>query len=293
MTRPNPDHDDLTHAPLPDSAGGISRKIFHCVPDAGHLPEAIQRNLRQLQAQNPGWEQCIMDDRLQAEFIQAWGSPRVRAAYQRLHPAYGPARADLFRYFALYVMGGVYFDQKSGLQGSLDALLRPDDQFLLGDGGDTVHPELARTVGGEYIQWFLAASPRHPLLAAVLHGVLQRIEHYSPLREGVGKMGVLRVTGPIAYTQALAPVLSLHPHRAIVAKQVGLLYTTLERETSHMSLAGRRHYSELTAPVVRADPAWSSGRRLQLLAQTLLAAVPERLRILNRRRVARRRQALG
>ena len=293
MTRPHPDSDAFTHAPRPDKPGRISRKIFHCVPDAGQLPESIQRNLQQLQAQNPGWEQFIMDDRRQAEFIQTWGSPRLQAAYQRLNPAYGPARADLFRYFALYVMGGVYFDQKSGLQGALDVLLQPDDAYLVGDGGDTVHPELAHTVGGEYIQWFLAAAPRHPLLGAVLHQVLQRIEQYAPLREGVGKMGVLRVTGPIAYTQALAPVLALHPHRCIVAQEVGLRYTTLARETSHMSLAGRRHYSELTAPVVLADPAWPLGRRLRAAGEALLAAVPERLRILNRQRVARRRQAQG
>jgi len=133
-------------------------------------------------------------------------------------------------------------------------------------------------------------------VAAIAHqiaviGPQQRIEQYAPLREGVGKMGVLRVTGPIAYTQALAPVLAQHPHRCIVAQQVGLRYTTLARETSHMQLSGRRHYSELTAPVVLADPAWPLGRRLRHASEAWLAAVPERLRILNRQRVARRRQA--
>jgi hypothetical protein len=70
---------------------------------------------------------------------------------------------------------------------------------------------------------------------------------------GVGKLGTLRTTGPIAYTQAIHPILGLHPHRRVLSVPEGFLYTALSEPSSHLFLH-KLHYSRLRHPVVLPDP---------------------------------------
>ena len=130
---------------------------------------------------------------------------------------------------------------------------------------------VAHVAGGEFQQWHVIARPRHPFLAAVIDNVLANIETYRPWRHGTGKVGVLNVTGPVAYTRTLAPILSAYPHRRIADEsEVGLVYTILGGD-AHKTLSGR-HYSSYTHSIIRpkgADiatfPAYAAARRLRSL----------------------------
>lgn len=240
----------------------IARNLIHLVRSHADLAPELRRNLAQLAAANPGWRQIILSDDEALEFVRQHYTPRHLEALARIDPAYGPARSDLLRYLVLYQIGGVYLDNKSGLKRPLDQILRPDDEYLVvqwdnGPGGAEehfgFHPEIAEVDGGEYINWVLCSRAGHPYLAAVIERVVENIETYSVAKFGLGKLGTLRTTGPIAYTQAIHPILGLHPHRRVLSVPEGFLYTALSEPSSHLFLH-KLHYSRLRHPVVLPDP---------------------------------------
>ena len=67
-----------------------------------------------------------------------------------------------------------------------------------------LHPECGPY--GEYQQWHIIAAPQHAFLRATISAVMWNIDNYSIEHHGVGKPGVLRTTGPIAYTKAITPL---------------------------------------------------------------------------------------
>ena len=73
----------------------------------------IMNNIDFLIRMNGSWEYRMFDDRECGEFIRnAYGAEMLKL-YMSINPAYGAARADLFRYLLIYHYGGVYLDLKS------------------------------------------------------------------------------------------------------------------------------------------------------------------------------------
>ncbi len=146
----------------------------------------------------------------------------------------------------------------------LDSVLTPDERYWIaqwpggpdaGFQGAGWHPETAHIHGGEFQQWFVLATPGHPFLKAVIENVLRNIAVYNPALHGVGKPGVLRVTGPIAYTLAIAPHLERHAHRRVDAgRDLGLRYSIYpmvdKAVDKHVSLF-KSHYSQSKESLVR------------------------------------------
>ncbi len=178
--------------------------------------------------------------------------------YNMINPAYGAARADLFRYLMLYRFGGIYIDIKSTFLAPIDDAIDPADAFIISQwrqphGHDHAewgaHKELSHVPGGEFQQWHIIASPGHPFLRAVIQRVLSGIHTYSMSRFGFGQKGVLRLTGPIAYTLAIEPILNDHPHRMVDNEtSIGLQYSIFPGQT-HRSFS-QRHYTTSTSPIV-------------------------------------------
>jgi inositol phosphorylceramide mannosyltransferase catalytic subunit len=233
-------------------------RIIHQTFYNPELPEALQKNVDQLKQLNPGWEYRFYDDAAIIKFISANYPPEVLAYFERIDSRYGAARADLFRYLLLYKVGGVYLDIKSTATRPLDAVLLPQDQFLLSewnndnDGYDVwgKHYELRGFGGREFQQWYIAASPGHPFLRSVIDNVLANIDTYIPGLHGTGKPGVLRVTGPIAYSLAIHRMLAQHPHRLVDSQRdLGLEYTVLKQD-SHKT-AFKSHYSLQTHSLIK------------------------------------------
>jgi hypothetical protein len=222
------------------------------------MPDPLRRNVEELRARNPGWEYRLYDDAAIESFILQHYGAAILGYYRRINPEYGAARADLFRYLALYRLGGVYLDVKSRFLRPIDEVLRDDDRFIVsrwrnGEGephqGWGLHPDLAEFPGGEIQQWHIIAAPGQPFLKAVIDMVLAGIDGYTPYGTGVGWIGVLRLTGPIAYTRAIVPLLSSCPCRTVDNESVlGLEYSALDR-SDHQSLF-KKHYTRNTDPVV-------------------------------------------
>jgi hypothetical protein len=158
----------------------------------------------------------------------------------------------------------VYLDIKSAATRPLDAVLQPNERFIIAQwpNGPTAkfqgagwHEETQHIRDGEFQQWFVVAAPGHPFLKAVIENVLRNLTVYNPALHGVGKRGVMRVTGPIAYTLAIEPLLERYPHRRVDAERdLGFeysIYPTVGNAIhAHLRLF-KTHYSQSTTSVVR------------------------------------------
>jgi inositol phosphorylceramide mannosyltransferase catalytic subunit len=245
---------------LPESCLGaaIPRIIHQIFFPAGTMPAVLEQNLVKIKSLNPGWEHRLYDDADMVEFIRSSYGPRVLAQYDRINPKYGAARADLFRYLLMYRVGGVYLDIKSTLRKPLDEALLPEDVYVLSPWTGAQFKgwgnyRMLRPFGGKELQqWHIIAAAGHPFLRAVIARVLYHLETYNPLVHDTGRMGVMWSTGPIAYTLAIAPLLSRHPCRIVGGHdELGLEYTIFgAADRAHKSVF-RYHYTDLNEPVVR------------------------------------------
>jgi mannosyltransferase OCH1-like enzyme len=231
--------------------------IVHQTFPSKTLPAELEANRQKIQANNPGWECRLYDDDDIEKFLRDSYGPAVWRAFDRVSRHYGAARADLFRYLLLYKCGGVYLDIKSSAEKPFSQVLRDDDQFILsywenGPGekfeGFGLHAELGPL--GEFQQWFIIAAPGHPFLKAVIDNILRNVDLYFPSLHGVGQYGVIRVTGPIAYTLAIEPIRGNHSYRlANSDTELGLAYTIFKVH-SHKTLFKKTHYTILKSSIV-------------------------------------------
>lgn len=247
------------HARLPDvpRSAGIP-KIIHQTANTRTLVPLLEQAVQKARNLNPDWEHAFYDAGERSEFIRACFGDEVWRAYSRINPEYGAAQADFFRYAATYFRGGVYADIKTDFVRPFAETIRDDDQFIVSswDSGPDgrhpnfgKHPELAPFHRGEIQQWFIVSAAGHPFLKAVIAQVLANIETYDRYLVGTGKIGVLRTTGPIAYTRAIAPLLPLHSHREIAnEKAIGLEYSIAGGYDHKSSIS--TYYSELSTPVI-------------------------------------------
>ena len=269
-----------SHIPeFPESDQHVTR-LIHQIYTKGFasLPIEFKENIQKLKRLNPGWEHRFYDSQSMEVFIFEHYGADVLAMYTRIDPAYGAARADLFRYLCVYHFGGVYLDIKSTIDVPLDSSIKNDDMFLLSQWDSQPgsiyakfgrHKELQHVDGGEYQIWHIVAAPGHPYLKQVIQKVLENVRSYNPFVSGTGRRGVLRTTGPIAYTLAIAPVIELYPHRIVdVCKEYGFrssIFDAGSATNAHRAFMGL-HYSKNRHPVVR-QTGW---RRLVWRVLTLL-----------------------
>ena len=239
-------------------------KVIHQTFHSKRLPPIIEENVARIKALNPGWKYVLHDDGDVSDFICTYYGPKILSYYTRINAGYGAARADLFRYLLLYKLGGVYLDVKSSPERPLDEILRSDDRYLLSGWknkdnepfkGWGIYPELNRIEGGEFQQWHIVAAPGHPFLKTVLENVLCNIDSYNPFLHGTGRLGVLRVTGPIAYTLAIASVRHLHDHRFVDSQDdLGFRYSIFGKNYAQArNIFNQPHYSELRTSLVDLD----------------------------------------
>ena len=255
--------------PPPDLVPAVTpqtriRRCIHQVfftDHGGSLPPELERNVEHIRAINPDWDYRLYGAEHMVAFIRQHYDERMLSYFERINPRYGAARADLFRYLLMYQCGGVYLDIKSSLRRSLNEVLRADDQYLLSRWSNKageefegwgLYPEIG-AADGEFQQWHIVAAAGHPFLRAVIERVLHNIARYNPVLDGQGWIGVMRATGPIAYTLAIRPLLQRHPHRIVdAAGELGFSYSIYPRAPSspHQALF-RAHYTQLAEPVVR------------------------------------------
>jgi mannosyltransferase OCH1-like enzyme len=235
--------------------------ILHQTSGNVSLPKEVCENIEMLQSQNRDWKYRFYDDNDCLKFIENNYPKRVANAYRAINPTYGAARADFFRYLLIYKTGGLYLDIKSSADRSLTSIFQSEPYILshwnnrVGERYEGYGLFFSNYPRGELQQWYIASVPGHVFLNRVIHRVLSNIESYSVESFGVGLMGVLKTTGPIAYTQAIVPNLSRGRYKmADTHLDLGLVYSiynfTDRRFHASRIMPHRLHYSKNDEPVI-------------------------------------------
>lgn len=243
--------------PLP--MGKHIPKIIHQTYFSRHLPETVQVNVDHIRALNPDWEYRFYDDADIDAYIQAY-FPELFPIFKKINPAYGAAMADFFRYLLLYREGGVYLDIKSSMEKPLDEIIQADDQYLLSywqNDANGSMKDLGKYIDipdplGEFQQWYIITVPGHPFLKSVIETVCHNVMRYNPLLNHTGHLGTFRVTGPIAYSLAIAPHLNQYPKRLVRSNHdLHLIYNIFTKSATHEHhVIYKTHYSKLKKPIV-------------------------------------------
>ena len=196
----------------------ILHLIYFYDGESRPIPVDLSKKICLYKRRNPDWEIKIYAHEDMIDFISRHYSPDIISLFLKIRLGYGAAKADFFRYLLMAERGGVYLDSKFDFSLPLDDMIK-DESYLLthwdnrrGEAheGWGLHRELS-SIRGEYVQGIIVTKPQSPILKQVLKNVIFNILHYSLIKDGVGQMAVLKVTGPIAYS--LAVERSLHTEK--------------------------------------------------------------------------------
>ena len=240
----------------------IIHQTYFLSPEDELFPAELRENVERLKEMNPDWEYRFYNDDDILLYIKRH-FPDLLTFYKKIDPSYGAARADFFRYLLMYNEGGVYLDIKSNVLNPLSEIVQKSDKYLLSHWPASlparlrgVHPGITHPIG-EYQQWHIASVPGHPFLKSVINNVCCNIENYNPIFHDFGTWGVLNLTGPIAYTEAIYPIVELYPHRIERDNTVlGFDYYSLNDDRGkgrcgHHEIFSRKHYSKNEIPIVK------------------------------------------
>jgi mannosyltransferase OCH1-like enzyme len=242
----------------------IPKKIYQTYHNKHLLPKNICENIERLKFLNPEWEYKLYDDIDIKIFIKTYYSEEIWAFYDSINSNYGAAKADFFRYLLLYEKGGVYLDIKSSMTCPLDELIGPDEHYILSHWENPNfgrHKELSLCSGcggREYLQWVLISEPHHPFLRAIIKQVIKNIKNYDVFKDGIGKLGVLRVTGPIAYSLVVQSQINMgirEWREVCLERDFGFIYTIFPNRVQHESIF-THHYSQVKEPLIRRFALW-------------------------------------
>ena len=238
----------------------IPKNIFMTMSNKNKLNPIFSKNIETLKEKNKGWKFKFFDDKAQINFISKHYSLDYLNLYLSIDKKYGAARADYFRYLLMYKLGGVYLDIKSTCNKKLDDVIGIKDEYILSEWSKDPKSKYfgwgnhkSSDIGTELQQWHIICKPKHPFLKAVIDCVSQNIKSYQPLRDGVGKLGVLNMTGPLAYTRAIRPLIRKYKHRLVDIEQLGFDYSMLlslgvtKKHTKFMP----SNYRKLKRPIIK------------------------------------------
>jgi mannosyltransferase OCH1-like enzyme len=235
----------------------IPKLIHQTFPNYDSLNSSLRDNIHFLKDNNPDWIHNFYSDHDVEDFIRTSFGKDYIGVYLKIDPRYGAARADFFRYLVIYKYGGLYLDIKSTALKPLDDIIKPDDRFLVStwpnsiDGVDTslmgYHKKLSFR---EYQNWFICSEPNSSVLEKVIERVVQNLNQYRALTNGVGMTGVLCTTGPIPYSQSVRPFVLNGFVRVSSNEELGFKYTIFQfGNNEHHNISGK-HYGILKFPIV-------------------------------------------
>jgi hypothetical protein len=170
------------------------------------LAKAASMNLRLL---NPDFEYLFFDDAQVEEFIDA-EFPQYRRVFDTFSARI--QRYDLFRYLAIYRLGGFYFDTDVFLASSLDDLLEFSCVFPFEHL--TIHSFLCEEYGMDWEigNYAFGAAAGHPFLDAIIKNCVRAQQHpewAEAMLKSIPRMfrseyAVLATTGPGLVSRTLA-----------------------------------------------------------------------------------------
>jgi mannosyltransferase OCH1-like enzyme len=169
-------------------------KVIYQTFKTNDIPWLTKYYIRRFMKKNPGYIHEFYDDERIDKFFENSFDMRICRAYRKLQ--IGAAKADFFRYAALYKKGGIYLDLDSDILTGLDKYLKADDVAII-----------TREAGHRrfYAQWALIFDREHPFLERVIEYVVENIEQNKFPHD------VHSMTGPSVYSRAINDVIAENP----------------------------------------------------------------------------------
>lgn len=162
---------------------------------------------------NPYFAYRFYDDDRCEKLLREHFAPSVLEAWWTLRA--GAAKADLWRYCALYVHGGVYLDLDACICGPLDRTSDDEQEALL-----TASRPRAFMIDAEanLIQWILCAAPRDAVLLRTIEMSVARILAREP--------NIFVATGPSVFTDAfITHHASTHAAQVVYASRTSMTWS--------------------------------------------------------------------
>lgn len=233
---------------VPEDEYIIPKKIFQLIPDKSKIHPEIQQTINKIKNLNPDWNYTLYDDTDILNYINT-NFPEYLSLYLKINPKYGAARADFFRYLLMYKEGGVYLDIKSSMNKPLKHIISKNDEYILAHWTSSPFKQELNNLYGEYQQWHIICKPNHPFLKRTIENVIDNINNYNYNRDGFGKAGVLKVTGPYVYSKSIIPIVNKYNYK-LFSDHIysGLVYNSTK--TDHREIIGGTHYSKINEPIV-------------------------------------------
>ena len=238
---------------VPDGFAEIP-KILHMSASAPweELDPEILAHVALLMEKLPGWELRYYDDNRMRDIIVANCTAREKAAFFRINPRYGPARADFLRYVLMRTVGGCWLDMKSGWKHpeALEKYFPLPPLVLCNWDNANRKGECGRYdvyKRGEIQNWNLMSAPGHPLWYILMNQVVENIEKMN----GKGKEVVLNITGPLAMSKVFYPLLPRYRHLLVKQREAGFVYDVVgNHEQKQGSMGMGEHYTKLKELVI-------------------------------------------
>ena len=115
-----------------------------------------------IKLRSTGWEYNHFDDMEAIQFFALNPIPEFPNVIQKFFSfSYGEHRADLFRYYYLYVKGGVYFDTDAMIECNINEIVRDYEYFSV---NSSYFP-------GTIFQGFIGCVPKSRIIYKGLHNI--------------------------------------------------------------------------------------------------------------------------
>lgn len=214
-------------------------KIIHQTFKTADLPFLTRWHISGFRKRNSDYAYEFYDDSRIEQFLLAEYGQEVYDLYRKIN--IGAAKADFFRYALLYKKGGIYLDIDSGINGSLNSFIKPDDVAIITLEGDPIF----------YAQWALIYSAGHPFLKKTMEMVMENI------RMNKYPHDIHQMTGPSVYTAAIKSSLENDPtipHRILGTDYDGHLKVKYKFGKFFLYEKGD-HWKkkQLTTPILKPD----------------------------------------
>lgn len=127
------------------------------------LPEKVSKIHKKFKKLNKDYNHIIYTDEQMNDYINSNVDKEIASVYWKMKHIV--AKADIWRYSILFNEGGIYVDIDSSITGSLDGLIKEEDNAIIS----------AETNRDLFVQWALVFEKKHVILENTLNNILRDV----------------------------------------------------------------------------------------------------------------------